>query len=76
MDEYGCWNTPIFEARHCEELRTDITDVFSRTRSGRRGTAGGHLVDVFRGRAAAHPDRVAFTFLPDGEQQTQQATYA
>jgi non-ribosomal peptide synthetase component E (peptide arylation enzyme) len=44
--------------------------------AGDVGRQAASLVDVLRGRAAASPDRVAFTFLCDGEQQTQQATYA
>ena len=54
-----------------------ITDgCFPAQGAGDAGRRADSLVDVFRGRAAAHPDRVAFTFLRDGEQQTQQATYA
>src|SRR5262245_10106177 len=44
--------------------------------AGEVGQRAANLVDVFRGRAAASPDRVAFTFLCDGESQTQQATYS
>ncbi len=44
--------------------------------AGEAGRRAASLVEVFRNRAAAHPDRTAFTFLGDGEQQTQSATFA
>ena len=43
--------------------------------AGEVGRRAASMVDVMRGRAAASPDRVAFTFLTDGELAAQQATY-
>nr|AGS49672.1 long-chain-fatty-acid--CoA ligase [uncultured bacterium esnapd14] len=34
------------------------------------------LVELMRWRAAAHPDRMAYRFLPDGERETHRFTYA
>lgn len=48
---------------------------FPKQGAGERGRQAKSLVDVFRARADAQSEQVAFTFLVDGERQTKQLTY-
>jgi len=54
----------------------NVVSLFPAQGAGAAGRQARTVVDVFRGRAAAHPDRVAFSFLVDGEEQTRTGTYA
>jgi acyl-CoA synthetase (AMP-forming)/AMP-acid ligase II len=53
----------------------NVVSLFPAQGAGAAGRQARTVVDVFRGRAAAHPDRVAFTFLIDGDEQTRTVTY-
>ncbi|HEY2840983.1 MAG TPA: AMP-binding protein [Pirellulales bacterium] len=53
----------------------NVVSLFPPQGAGSAGRQARTLVDVYRGRAAGQPDRMAFTFLLDGEEETRAATY-
>jgi len=54
----------------------NVVSLFPPQGAGAAGRQARTVVDLFRARAAAHPDRVAFTFLIDGDEQTESRTFA
>lgn len=58
-----------------DTLMNNVVSLFPAQGAGAAGRQARTVVDVFRGRAAAHPDRVAFTFLTHGEEEALVGTY-